>query len=164
MYSNYFLGVKSPEFFLITISLSLSDLYNLFALPCIFIPEISVYQFTQIAKSMRGCRIFIYFYRDGGGGGPSDNYIVWGRGKSETYFWLFDYVNLMNLNFQGWKVGGGGRGQDPFDPRPLDSHMQSKNRIIEGLCRPIVEYALFCLKLYVLFIKSISISHVTFFF
>lgn len=127
-----------------------------------FILEISVYQFTQKAKSMRGCRIFIYFYRDGGGGGgPRDNYIVWGRGKSETYFWLFDYVNLMNLSFQGWKVGEGG--QDPLDPRPLDSHMQSKNRIIEGLCWPMVEYALFCLKLYVLFIKSISISHITFF-
>lgn len=115
-----FLGVKSPDFFLITISLSLSDLYNLFALPCMFILEISVYQFTQKAKSMRGCRIFLYFYHDGGGGGPRDNYIVWGRGKSETYFWLFDYVNLINLNFQGWNVGGGG--QDPLDPRPLDSH------------------------------------------
>lgn len=163
MYSNYFLGVKSPDFFLITISLSLSDLYNLFALPCMFIPGISVYQFTQIAKSMRGCRIFIYFYRDGGGGGPSDNYIVWGRGKSETYFWLFD-CKFNEFEFSRLEGGGGGRGQDPFDPRPLDSHMQSKNRIIEGLCRPIVEYALFCLKLYVLFIKSISISHITFFF
>lgn len=112
MYSNYFLGVKSPDFFLITISLSLSDLYNLFALPCMFIPEISVYQFTQIAKSMRGCRIFIYFYRDGGGGGPSDNYIVWGRGKSETYFWLFD-CKFNEFEFSRLE-GGGGEGSRSF--------------------------------------------------
>lgn len=161
MYSNYFLGVKSPDFFLITISLSLSDLYNLFALPCMFIPEISVYQFTQIAKSMRGCRIFIYFYRDGGGGGPSDNYIVWGRGKSETYFWLFDYVNLMNLNFQSWKVGGeGSRSFRSPSLRFAHAVEKSNNRRLMSTYRRVRVV----LKLYVLFIKSISISHITFFF